>query len=305
MAGGRITLLGGTGFIGQALARRLLRHGVTLRIVARHADTAAAPPGVETLAADVTRPESLRDAVADSDAVIYLPGIVREHDRQTFRALHIEAPQTCAAAARQHGAARFVFLSALGVRADAPAASDRSKAAGEQAVAEAFPGAIVVRPSLVYGPGDHFVSGMTGMLRRLPAMPVIAGGRTRFQPLHVADCAATLERIVTGREPARPIYDLAGPDVLTLMDILAHIRTAIGARCRLVPLPHAVSLGLAGILERLPGAPLTMDEVRLLRTDKVAGGRHPTPESLGVTPRPFAAGLADRLASQDGAAPSP
>jgi len=300
MTAGRVTLLGGTGFLGRALAARLVEQGVAVRAVARHATAAVLPEGVEAFAGDVQDSSRMRQALSGADCVVYLPGVVREASGQTFRALHLDAPRACAAAAREQGATGFVFLSALGVGRDAPAAADRTKAEGEAAIAEAFPGATIVRPSLVFGPGDHFVTGTARLLTRLPAFPLLAGGHTRFQPVHVADLTAALAAMVS--DPARQgrIYEIGGPETRTLAELVAAIRDAAGAGCRLVPLSPALSLVLAQALAVLPNPPVTPDGVRLLRTDKTVGGAHPGLASLGVdTPRRLAECLPEILRAAD------
>jgi len=300
MTAANVTLLGGTGFVGRALAARLVEQGFAVRAVARHAAAAVMPEGVEALAGDVQDSGRMQQALDGAGAAVYLPGVVREAGGQTFRALHVDAPRACAAAAREQGATGFVFLSALGVRRDAPAAADRTKAEGEAAVAEAFPGATIVRSSLVFGPGDHFVTGTARLLTRLPAFPLLAGGRTRFQPVDVADLAAGLATMVADRARQGRIYEIGGPETWTLAELVAAIRDAAGAGCRLVPLPSALSLVLAHALAVLPNPPVTPDEVRLLRTDKTVGGAHPGLANLGVdTPRRLAESLPEILRATD------
>jgi NADH dehydrogenase len=291
-------LLGGNGFVGRALAGRLQADGWAVRVCARHPARAALPDGVGVRACDVRIAAQLRPALADADAVVYLPGIVRERGGDGFRALHVTAPQAAAELARAAGARHFVYLSALGVAADSPAAADRSKIAGEAAVRAAFPGAHVVRPSLVAGPDDHFVAATAQLLRALPLYPLPALGATRVQPLHVDDLATALAALLAGTGTAdadpRPdacTWELGGPDTCTLLDLTVAIRDRLGLTTPILPLPTWSSLLLARAAALLPGAPLVPEQVRLLRTDKtVAAGAHGFAE-LGLQPRGLAACL--------------
>lgn len=297
MTAGRATLLGGTGFIGRALAARLAADGGHVRAAARQAHLAALPAGVEPFTADVREAEQMRRAIDGAQAVVYLPGIVQARDRRTFQALHVDAPRRCAALCRERGIARFVFVSALGVRRDAPARADRTKAEGEAAVRDALPEATIVRPSLVFGPGDHFISATARMLRALPVFPLIAGGGTRFQPVHVDDLAHGLAAVLAHPAAAGRIYEIGGPAIYTLHALVEMIRRAAGARCWLPAVPARLSLVLAAALEILPNPPLTRDQVRLMRTDKTVGGRHPTLRDLGLAARPLEDALAGIVAA--------
>lgn len=284
----RATLLGGTGFVGRALAARLTAGGVRVRVAARQAHLAELPAGVEPFATDVREPEQTRRAVAGAAAVVYLPGVVQARAASTFRALHVDAPRRCAEICREAGIPRFVFVSALGVRRDAPSQADRTKAEGEAAVRDAFPDATIVRPSLVFGPDDHFISTTVRMLRSLPVFPLIAGGATRFQPVHVDDLAHALAIVIEHTAAAGRIYEIGGPAIYTLRALVEVIRAASGARCWLPAVPYRMSLMLAAALEVLPDPPLTRDQVRLMSTDKIVSGDCPTLRDLGITPRPLA-----------------
>lgn len=281
----RVTLLGGTGFVGRILAARLANHGAGVRAASRQAHMADLPQGVEPFATDVREAEQVKSAVSGAEAVVYLPGIVQARTASEFRSLHVDAPVLCAELARKAGAQRFVFISALGVRRDAAALADRTKAEGEEAVRAAFPDAAIVRPSLVFGVGDHFFTATARMLRALPVYPLIGGGRTRIQPVHVDDLAHALEAIIGHRAAAGRLYEIGGPHIYTLRALVEMTRTAAGTRCWLPEVPYPAAILLASVLELLPTPPLTRDQVRLLKTDKVVGGAHATLRDLGITPR--------------------
>jgi uncharacterized protein YbjT (DUF2867 family) len=292
MPGRTVTLIGGTGFIGHALALRLARAGLETRIVSRRPIAAAAlPHGATHIVADARDSRALAPALASAAAVVYLPGLVHGTTLHEFRRIHVDAANRCATLAARAGAARFVYVSALGVRADAAAMSDRTKAEGEAAVAAAFADSVVFRPSLVIGPGDHVLAPVAAMMRRTPVLPVI-GPSTRIQPVHVDDLISGLEVAVRVQQLPDRIFEAAGPKTWTMLELLRHIKAAAGLRCALLPLPRGLALALAAITERLPGRPLVRDQVRLMATDKIATGAHAGLDAIGINARDPTADLA-------------
>src|SRR5688500_5875138 len=180
-----VTVFGGAGFIGRHLVERLARAGASVRIAARHPLTTAEPPRlarIQYVAADIRDASAVEAAIQGADTVINLVGILSQAQRQTFTAIHENGARRVAASAKHLGVRQLVHVSALGASRTAPALADRSKAAGEEAVRAAFPEATIVRPSLVFGSDDHFFNGFATRARRLPALPLIGGGQTRFQP---------------------------------------------------------------------------------------------------------------------------
>lgn len=289
-------LFGGAGFIGRHLAARLAGHGWVVRVAARRPQPHGSPTAsgrVASLTADLGDEDQVRRAVDGADAAVNLVGIARERG-QGFAAVHVEGAARVARLAAAAGIARLLHVSALGVAADAPAAADRTKAEGEAAVREAFPAATLVRPSLVYGPDDHFFRRFAALAATSPVLPVIGGGRTRFQPMHVEDAARALHALLEQPRTAGLTLALVGPETFTFRELLARMLGVLGRRRLILPLPFALAEALAAGLERLPDPPLTREEVRLLRTDKVAGGL-PTPADLGIAARPLAEGLPDAL----------
>ena len=284
MAVGRVTVFGGTGFIGRALAARLAADGTRVRVAARRPEAARTGPNVEAVKADILDDAPVRAAVAGADAAINLVGILSESGRHTFEAVHVAGAGRVAAAARDAGAATLIHVSALGAGRLAPAAADRTKAAGEVVVRRAFPGAVVVRPGLVFGPGDHFFTGFAAMARRLPALPLIGGGETRFQPVHVGDAVEGFVALLADADAAGATYGFGGPRVYSFRALLELLFDLTGRRRPLVSLPFIVAEPLGAILQILPGPPLTRDQVRLLRTDKVVGPDEATLADLGVAP---------------------
>jgi NADH dehydrogenase len=181
---------------------------------------------------------------------------------------------------------RLIHLSALGASLTSPAISDRTKAEGEEAVRAVFPQATIVRPSLTFGEGDHFFSRFAVMIRNSPILPLIGGGMTKFQPVFVGDMTAGLLELLARSETAGKTYEFGGPQVYSFKVLLELLLTALNRRRVLIPIPFALAEMQAGLLELLPNPPLTRDQVRLLKTDKVVSGLEPTLGDLGVQPQP-------------------
>jgi NADH dehydrogenase len=291
MLPGKIAVFGGTGFIGRHLVPALARNGASVRVAVRHPEGlhgVAVPAGnVETVRADVGDELAVAKAVMGSDAVVNLVGVMTETTGQTYRALHVEGARSIAMAARRHGVARLVHVSALGADRNSPANSDRTKAEGELAVRAAFPEATVVRPSLVFGDDDHFFNRFAAMAKRSPVLPLIGGGTTRFQPVSIGDVTAGLVRLVARADTARMTYEFGGPEVYSFREILELMLAVFERRRFLLSIPFSVAEIPAAVLELLPMPPLTRDQVRLLKTDKVVSGREPTLDDLGIHPTPL------------------
>ena len=286
---GPITVFGGTGFIGRHLVAVLLRSGATVRVAVRHrvktaVDGAKAP---EIVQADVVDDKTVGSAITGADAVINLVGILTETPAQTYRAIHVEDARRVALAAQRHGATRLIHLSALGASPTSPTISDRTKAEGEEAVREVFPQATTVRPSLTYGENDHFFSRFAAMIRSSPVLPLIAGGATKFQPVFVDDMTSGLAELLKRPDTAGKTYGFRGPQVYSFKELLELLLTVLNRQRILLPIPFALAEMQAGLLELSPNPPLTRDQVRLLKTDKVVSGMEPTLADLGVQPRPL------------------
>ena len=290
----QVVLIGGAGFIGRHLAARLARQGWRVRVTSRQAAQDSDANGrVEAVRADLRDEGQVKSAIGNAEAVVNLVGIARPAAAE-LRGRARGGRGTVARLAAAAGVGRLVHLSALGIAEEAPAAADRTKARGEVAVRAAFPAATLVRPSLVYGPGDHFFGRFAAMARTSPVLPVIGGGRTLFQPIQVEDAVRAIEALLDRAETAGMILALVGTETFTFRELLQRMLAVLGRRRLIVPLPFPLAERLAAALERLPDPPLTREDVRLLRTDKIAGGL-PTPASLGVTTRSLADGLPSSL----------
>jgi NADH dehydrogenase len=289
------TVFGGSGFIGRHVVRALARRGWRVRAAVRRPDLAGhlQPMGdvgqIHAVQANLRYPDSLARAVAGADAVVNLVGILYETGQQTFNAVHVVGSGAVAEAAREGGASCLVQLSAIGADAGSSAAYARSKAEGEAVTLTEMPSAIIMRPSVVFGPEDEFFNRFAALARIAPALPLIGGGSTRFQPVYAGDVAEAVARGVEGRARAGAVYELGGPDVMTFREVLEFILEATGRRRLLVPVPFALARLQAAFLQQLPRPLLTVDQVRLLEHDNVvseaasAAGR--TLEGLGIGPR--------------------
>jgi uncharacterized protein YbjT (DUF2867 family) len=287
---GCITVFGGTGFIGRHLVRLLLQSGATVRLAVRHPERITIPAGAtgspEIFQADILDDRSVDGAIARADAVFNLVGILTETGaQQTYRAIHVEGARRVALAARRHGVARLIQLSALGASPTSPAISDRTKAEGEEAVRAAFAEATIVRPSLTYGEDDHFFSRFAALIRSSLVLPLIGDGTTKFQPVLVDDVTAGLLELLGHSDTAGTTYEFGGPQVYSFKALLELLLTALERQRILLPIPFPLAELQAAVLELLPNPPLTRDQVRLLRTDKVVSGLEPTLGDLGVQSR--------------------
>ncbi|MGE5766815.1 MAG: complex I NDUFA9 subunit family protein, partial [Bacteroidota bacterium] len=223
-------------------------------------------------------------AVSGADAVVNLVGVLFEGGRQRFQAVHAEGAGTVASAAAAAGVESLVHISALGAAADSASAYARSKAAGEAAVREAFPEAVILRPSVVFGPEDDFFNRFAEMTRFSPALPLVGGGGTRFQPVYVGDVARAVVRALTDPGCSGKVYELGGPRVYTFKEILELLLETIGRRRLLVSLPFGLARLQATFLELLPQPPLTRDQVALLRSDNVVSPGALSLGDLGIEP---------------------
>ncbi len=289
-----ITIYGGSGFIGRHVVRAIAKTGARMRIAVRRPELAGflQPLGgvgqINAVQANVRYPDSLLAAAEDADAVVNLVGILFPSGKQTFKAVMDEGARNVADAARARGARAFVHISAIGASPEAPSYYARSKAAGEEAVREAFPGAVILRPSIVFGPEDDFFNRFAAMARLSPVLPLIGGGRTKIQPVFAGDVAKAVVAALTGKtEPGAP-YELGGPEVLTMKEIMRRVLAYTMRKRLLLSEPFLIAKLQGAFLQWLPSPLLTVDQVRMLERDNVVSeeakraGR--TLEGLGIEP---------------------
>lgn len=271
-----VTVFGGSGFVGTQLVQILARRGHRIRVAVRRPDLAGhtrmfgSVGQVQPIQANLRNAPSVRRAVTGADIVINLVGIGHSRGAQNFDAVHVDGAANVAAAAREAGAATLVHMSALGVdRAAEVSRYAASKLAGEAAVKAAFPDAIIMRPSILFGPDDDFFNLMGALARLFPVLPLI-GGDTRFQPAYVTDVAEAFARAADGQVKPGRIYELGGPQVATHRELIELVQREAGRNRPLLPLPTGIAKLLALPFAILPGRPLlTADQVELLGVDNV------------------------------------
>jgi NADH dehydrogenase len=283
-----VTIFGGSGFIGRYLVKRLAKTGAVIRVGVRNAERAKflKPLGdvgqIYPFTVDLGNPAEIAAGVAGADAVVNLVGVLYERGHASFQRVHVVAAGRIAAAAKAAGAGTLVHVSALGADPQSPSRYQRSKADGETAVRAAFPEAVILRPSVVFGPEDGFFNRFAKMARMMPLMPLIGEGVTRFQPVYVGDVADALMRSLEGGDAAGRTFELAGPKVYTLVEIMELIFAEMGQRRPYMNLPFFLARLQASVLELLPVPPLTRDQVTMLEQDNVLTGNAPGLQDLGI-----------------------
>jgi uncharacterized protein YbjT (DUF2867 family) len=290
---GLVTVFGGSGFVGANVVRALAKRGLRVRVAVRN-------PGrgyrlrmlgdvgqIEIVQANVRNQASIARALAGAQACVNLVGVLYETGRQKFQTIHAMGARNLAEAAKAAGVQRFVQVSAIGADAESPAKYARTKAMGEAAVCEIIPGAVVLRPSIVFGPEDGFFNRFAAMASLSPAIPLFGGGETRFQPVFVGDVAAAVAKAVVDPAAEGRTYELAGPGVYSFKALMQLVCRETGRRPLLVPVPFAIAglIGAVGdLVSGLIPPPLTSDQVRLLRIDNVAGAGAAGLADLGIEP---------------------
>lgn len=294
-----ITIYGGSGFIGRHVVRAIAKTGARMRVAVRrpeltgHLQPLGSVGQINAVQANVRFPDSLLAAADGVDGVVNLVGILFPTGRQSFRAVQDEGARHVAGAARAAGAKALVHISAIGASRDAPSVYARTKAEGEEAVKDVFPDAVILRPSIVFGPEDDFFNRFAKLARIAPALPLIGGGRTRLEPVFAGDVAKAVIAGLTGRAEGGAPYELGGPEVLTLKDVMERVLAYTMRKRLLVPVPFWLAKLKGAFLQLLPSPLLTLDQVRLLQTDNVVSeaaikaGR--TLEGLGIEPVAVAA----------------
>jgi uncharacterized protein YbjT (DUF2867 family) len=278
-----ITVLGGTGFLGRRVVRHLQETGAALRIASRHPGRAEGD-GVERIAADVHDERAVEAAVAGAEGVVNAVSLYVERGSETFRSVHVEAATRVANAARRAGVMRLAHLSGIGADVASSSPYIRSRGEGEAAVQAAFPGAVIIRPAVMFAPDDGFLTTILGLLRLLPAYPMLGDGRTKLQPVYADDVAAAIAQVLRQSETPDRIYELAGPRIYSYAELLRTIARAAGLRPVLMRMPFALWYVLAGLAEILPHPPLTRNQVELMQVDTTASDR-PGFRELGISPR--------------------
>ncbi len=283
-----ITVFGGTGFLGRRVVRDLLRRGFRVRIAVRNAgrvvELFADQASVEATEVDINSEQRVADALAGASGAVNAVSLYRERGGETFRAIHLEAAQRVARLASRQGIARLIHLSGIGANPQSDSAYIRARGLGEGAVREALPDATLVRPAVMFGPDDGFLTALIRLLRTLPVYPLFGRGETSLQPVHVENVAEAIAAMLQDSASVGRTYELGGPEVFTYAGLLRAIGAEIGVTPVLAPIPYGVWYGLAGVLGLLPSPPVTRSQVELMEIDTVAAADAPGLASLGIGP---------------------
>jgi uncharacterized protein YbjT (DUF2867 family) len=286
------TVFGGSGFVGRYVVKRLAQVGYVVRVAVRYPEAALflKPMGavgqIVPLAASVTDEASATCAIEGSEVVVNTVGILAENRAGDFQRIHGDGPGRIARIAAASGVSRLVHISALGADPKSDSLYARSKAAGEEAVQQAFPPATILRPSVVFGPEDNFFNRFAGMARVLPFMPVVAGD-TKFQPVYVGDVADAVMAAIEEPDATGRIFELGGPRAMSMREVLAYILKETSRDHRMLNIPMSLVRLQAAILQMLPGKLLTVDQLKLLAKDNVLTPGAAGLTELGIVPTPI------------------
>lgn len=288
-----ILVTGATGFVGSHLVQRLRKGNIPVRAIVRHPEKAGklTDPGVEVVPGDISDQASLTQAAKGCEQIVHLVGIIQETGYATFRNIHVEGTRNVLAAAREIGVRQVVFQSALGTRPNAVSAYHRTKWEAEELVRASGIAYTILRPSLIYGPGDQFTIRLKDMIKLSPVLPVIGSGRSKVQPIFIDDEVSCLLKILTSDCCANKAYEIGGPEQLTYEEVTAAIAEAMGVKRPMLHMPMFFMKAAAWMFETvLPKPPVTTDQLIMLQEDNICGMRD-LHETFGIEPIAFKSGL--------------
>jgi len=298
--GRTVTVFGGTGFLGRRIVRHLRDHEFPVRIASRHPDQAhrrfgSDDPLLQSVEANIHDERSVADALAGAYGVINAVSLYIEHGQETLHSVHVEAAQRVAAQTRRAGVERLVHVSGIGADAASQSRYIRKRGEGELAVRAVFPDALFIRPAVMFGLDDAFLTTALKLLRQLPIYPMFGRGRTRLQPAHVEDVAEAIARLMQRAETPSLIFELGGPRIYSYEQFLRTVAHEAALAPRLVPIPFAVWHVMAWASEKLPSPVLTRNQVELMQIDTVASPDMPGLVELGISPDSVEAILLEML----------
>ena len=295
-----ILVTGGTGFVGSHLIRRLRKDDIAVRAVARDPNKAAwlRDLGVDVVKGDISDKASLEKAAEGMEGVVHLVGIIQETGRSTFRAVHVEGTRNMLEASRKAGVRHFFYQSALGTRPGARSAYHKTKWEAEELVRASGIPFTILRPSLIYGPGDEFTLRLSEMIRLSPVLPVIGSGKSRVQPIFIDDVTVCIVQAMTSDCCLNEMYEVGGPVQMTYEEVTADIAAAMGVRRPTLHMPLLFMKTMARIFETvLPRPPVTTDQLIMLQEDNVCSMRV-IRDAFGIEPIGFREGLAMFIPAQ-------
>ncbi len=298
--GRTVTVFGGTGFLGRRIVRHLRCREFPVRIASRHPDRehrqfGPDDPHLQSVEANIHDERSVADALAGAYGVVNAVSLYLERGQETFHSVHVESAQRVAAQAHRAGVERLVHVSGIGADAASPSRYIRKRGEGELAVRAAFADALFVRPAVMFGPDDAFLTTILKLLRRLPVYPMFGRGVTRLQPAYVEDVAEAIGRTMQRAETPSKIFEFGGPRVYSYEEMLGVIAHQAGLAPRLIPIPFAVWHALAWAAEILPNPLLTRNQVELMQIDTVSSPEMPGFVELGISPHSVEAMLQEML----------
>jgi uncharacterized protein YbjT (DUF2867 family) len=300
-----VTVFGGTGFLGRRVVDRLRKQDFIVRVASRHANRSRElfgpdGPQFQSLEADIHDAQAVADALAGSYAAVNAVSLYVERGGETFHSLHVEAARRLAARAQQNGLERFVQVSGIGADAASPSLYIRKRGEGELAVRAAFPDAVIVRPAVMFGPDDAFLTTILALLRNLPVFPMFGRGLTRLQPAYVGDVAEAIASALARTERRAVTFECGGPRIYSYEELLRAVAREAGLTARLMPMPFAAWHALASVGEMLPNAPVTRNQIELMQVDTVASPSMPGFAELAISPRPLEDVVREMLAQRPG-----
>ena len=284
-----VAVFGGTGFLGRRVVRHLRKRGFSVRIATRHPDRGAGlfaldDPQLQSVEADINDGQSVARALAGAYGVVNAVSLYVEHGTETFHSLHVECAQRLATQACQAGVERLVHVSGIGADAASPSLYVRKRGEGELAVRAAFADALLIRPAVMFGPDDSFLTTIITLLERLPIYPMFGRGLTRLQPAYVEDVAEAITRALQRTEKHPITFECGGPRVYSYEELLRAVAHEASLKPKLIPIPFAAWHVLAWFAEMLSSPPITRNQVELMQIDNVASPEMPGFEELGITP---------------------
>jgi NADH dehydrogenase len=284
-----VTVFGGTGFLGRRVVRHLRKRGFSVRIASRHPDRgdglfAIDDPQLQLVEADIHDEQSVAHALAGAYGVVNAVSLYIEHGTETFHSLHVECAQRLATQAFQGGVERLVHVSGIGADAASPSLYVRKRGEGELAVRAAFADALLMRPAVMFGPDDSFLTTIITLLERLPIYPMFGRGLTRLQPAYVEDVAEAITKALQRTENHPTTFECGGPRVYSYKELLEAVADEASLKPRLIPIPFTAWHVLAWFAEMLPSPPVTRNQVELMQVDNVASPEMPGFGEFGISP---------------------
>src|ERR1700676_2514458 len=297
-----VAVFGGTGFLGRRVVRHLRKRGFSVRIASRHPDRghglfALDDPQLQSVEANIHDERSVADALAGAFGVVNAVSLYVEHGQETFHSVHVESAERVAAQAHRAGVERLAHVSGIGADAASQSHYARKRGEGELAVRAAFADALLIRPAVMFGPDDAFLTTILKLLRRLPLYPMFGRGLTRLQPAYVEDVAKAIGRTMQQPETPSTIFEFGGPRVYSYEEFLGAVAHQAGLAPRLIPIPLAVWHALAWASEIFPSPLLTCNQVELMQIDTVSSPEMPGFVELGISPHSVEAILQKMLSN--------